>query len=93
MARPQSFHRVLPTQPTLPTLFVLVSELNDPSPVVRENAATEIGQRGLDAFDAIDDLKRLAESDPDEDVRRISRMALFNVRGGDQRAPWEVLGN
>jgi hypothetical protein len=66
----------------------LTSELNDSSPVVRERAATELGEMGIEAFDALDDLKRLASDDPDDEVKRASRIAVFNVRGG-HTSPWE----
>jgi HEAT repeat protein len=59
-----------------------VAELNDSSPLVREKAAFEIGRMGVEAIEAVGDLKRLAINDPDEEVRRASRIALYNVRGG-----------
>jgi len=80
----QTFSRVPPTQRSPQTLSNLLGELSDPSPVVRERAATDLGVLGPEAFDALPDLKRLAHDDPDEDVRRASRTAVFNVRGGHQ---------
>jgi hypothetical protein len=85
--RHESFHRAPPTAPAPASVASLVSELNDPSPNVRERAAVELGHAGTDAFDAVADLKRLAATDPDEEVRRASRPALYNVRGS-QPSPW-----
>ncbi|HEV8543432.1 MAG TPA: HEAT repeat domain-containing protein [Verrucomicrobiae bacterium] len=82
--RGQSFQRIPPTPTSLATIPTLLTELDDPSPLVRESAAVELGELGVDAFDALPDLKRLARDDPDEEVRRASKTALFNVRGGYQ---------
>src|SRR4029078_4706441 len=68
--RSQTFQRVPPTPLSPQTISTLVTELHDSSPLVRERAAAELGDLGVEAFDALPDLKRLADNDPDEQVRR-----------------------
>lgn len=80
----QSFRRISPTTPSAHSVSTLIGELSAPSPLVRERAATDLGVLGLAALDASPDLKRLADDDPDEEVRKASRLALFNVRGAQQ---------
>jgi HEAT repeat protein len=80
---------VHPTPPSSQSVASLLGELSDPSPLVRERAATELGELGPTALEALPDLKRLASDDPDEEVRRASRFAVFNVRGG-QSSPFSI---
>ncbi len=79
-----SFRRVAPSARTSPTVSTLLRELDDSSPLTRESAAAELGGMGLPAYDALPELRRLAQEDPDENVRRACREALFNVRGCGQ---------
>ena len=57
----------------------LTVDLSDPSPEVREKACRELGLRGHDSFSARDELEKLAEEDPNEDVRTAAQRAIGRI--------------
>ncbi|MFC6812505.1 HEAT repeat domain-containing protein [Natrialbaceae archaeon GCM10025810] len=55
----------------------LIELLDDPSPVVRRNVCKALGH--VEATVALEQLKTMAESDPDEEVRSIAAWAAENI--------------
>jgi hypothetical protein len=70
-------------------LAALVKDLASPDPVVRQRAARGLGKAGTAAKDAVPVLKKLAEGDPDEDVREEAKKAVAAIgdAGAGQKVP------
>ena len=76
----QTLHITFPGEADLP---YLISCLSDPSAYVREQAASALSMFSVSAHEAIPELTRVAENDPEEIVRQRAREALYNIRGYD----------
>lgn len=65
----------------------LIAHLKDPDETVRLKAAKELGKLKAKAKPALETLGKVAESDPDEDVRSVAKMSRAAIRDASETDP------